>query len=589
MKRPQLKEIPVKQQTITTFGGYNHQYKIGDNEWYDMQNMAPDDTPVLSPRRPRGYLREITGLQGLYARDTLYYIHDGYLYKGGKRIDLSTAGIDRFGGGERTLISMGAYLVIFPDKIRYNTSTGTASSLENYISCTGEIHFDPCRLEDGNADAIYPERSDTAPANPTGGMYWLDTSNNVLKQYASDTGQWVSVPTTYVKISATGIGIGFAVYDGVKISGLPEEYESLNGDTILWGVGDDYIIVVGLTGNTKLTSGSIRVERTVPGMDFVTEQDNRLWGCSSDSHEIYACKLGDPTNWNCFMGISTDSYSATIGTPGDFTGACSHLGYVLFFKEDVIHKVYGNKPANYQVSTVNARGVQKGCHHSLATVSEVLYYKATVGVCAYQGGLPASISENMGSTAYSQAAAGVYGSRYAISMKDSAGKWNLFTYDTLTGLWHRQDHTHATAFARLGDELYYVEDIGGGKGRLCSMGGSLAYEPGGSPPAAAHTEGPVPWYVETGSIETDVPDHLTLRRLQLRLSVETDARVRILLRYDTDTLWQPVYSVRASDRRAVTVPLIPRRCERLRLRIEGTGMAHILALNKIMEEGSERS
>ena len=129
MKRPQLKEIPVKQQTITTFGGYNHQYKIGDNEWYDMQNMAPDDTPVLSPRRPRGYLREITGLQGLYARDTLYYIHDGYLYKGGKRIDLSTAGIDRFGGGERTLISMGAYLVIFPDKIRYNTSTGTASSL----------------------------------------------------------------------------------------------------------------------------------------------------------------------------------------------------------------------------------------------------------------------------------------------------------------------------------------------------------------------------------------------------------------------------------------------------------------------------
>ena len=197
-------------------------------------------------------------------------------------------------------------------------------------------------------------------------MYWLDTSNNVLKQYASDTGQWVSVPTTYVKISADGIGIGFAVYDGVKISGLPEEYESLNGDTILWGVGDDYIIVVGLTGNTKLTSGSIRVERTVPGMDFVTEQDNRLWGCSSDSHEIYACKLGDPTNWNCFMGISTDSYSATIGTPGDFTGACSHLGYVLFFKEDVIHKVYGNKPANYQVST------QGGCRKAATTAWQPL-------------------------------------------------------------------------------------------------------------------------------------------------------------------------------------------------------------------------
>src|SRR5699024_8801601 len=94
----------------------------------------------------------------------------------------------------------------------------------------------------------------------------------------------------------------------------------------------------------------VTVSREIPDMDFLTESENRIWGCSSKNHEIYACKLGDPTNWNCFEGISTDSYSATIGSDGDFTGACTHLGNVLFFKEDSIHKVWGSRPADFQIA-----------------------------------------------------------------------------------------------------------------------------------------------------------------------------------------------------------------------------------------------
>ena len=55
-------------------------------------------------------------------------------------------------------------------------------------------------------------------------------------------------------------------------------------------------------------------------------------------NELYACKLGDFKNWNCFLGISTDSYVASVGTDGPWTGAVTYLGNPIFFKETCLHK-----------------------------------------------------------------------------------------------------------------------------------------------------------------------------------------------------------------------------------------------------------
>ncbi len=43
-------------------------------------------------------------------------------------------------------------------------------------------------------------------------------------------------------------------------------------------------------------------------------------------------------------------------------------------------------------------------------------------------------------------------------MEDAAHSWSLFVYDTRKGLWHREDSTHASEFARVGDELYFLEN-----------------------------------------------------------------------------------------------------------------------------------
>ena len=202
----------------------------------------------------------------------------------------------------------------------------------------------------------------------------------------------------------------------------------------------------------------------MPNMDFIVESGNRLWGCKYGVavngqivNEIYASKLGDFKNWNSFAGISTDSYAASVGTDGQFTGAITHLGYPIFFKENCMHKVYGNYPANYQIQTTACRGVQRGCERSLAIVNEVLYYKARSGVCAYDGSLPMEISSALGDEAYSNAVAGSLGNKYYISMVDSKKQWSLFVYDTLKGMWHREDSTRAIVFCNCRGDLYYID------------------------------------------------------------------------------------------------------------------------------------
>lgn len=83
---------------------------------------------------------------------------------------------------------------------------------------------------------------------------------------------------------------------------------------------------------TASQTNAVTLERKAPKLDYVVECNNRLWGCSSEENEIYACKLGDATNWNCFAGLATDSYTVSVGSDGPFTGAAVQLGYVLFLR-----------------------------------------------------------------------------------------------------------------------------------------------------------------------------------------------------------------------------------------------------------------
>ena len=611
MRLPTLSELQTSRDMIDVFKGYNHNLRIGEDEFYDMKNLTSSHYPTLAVRGRRGtYIIKGTDAegnetisapvnpQGLIAKDALCYVdciteeHEegARFYINGKVVEdftLSSKAEDC----PKQLISMGAYVIIMPDKKWVNTSDLTDfGSIEASVTTQSTVSFEMCRVDGSAYEGALV--SSEAPEEPENMALWIDTSStpHTLKQWAESTAMWVSIATTYVKISAAGIGKPFAENDGVTISGIEnKQLSDLNNTMIVWDRDDDYIVVTGVLDAVITQDNPITVKRTMPNMDFVVESENRLWGCrygvannGEIVNEIYASKLGDFKNWNCFMGISTDSYAATVGTDGQFTGAIAHLGYPIFFKENCMHKVYGNYPANYQIQTTTCRGVQKGSHKSLAIVNEVLYYKSRTSICAYDGSLPQEISYALGEVAYSNAVACSHGNKYYISMHDDTlskdnledvKQWQLFVYDTQKGLWHREDNTRVDAFCSCREELYFIDYY---DRKVKTMFGSGERD-------VSYVE----WSAETGVIGTGSPDKKYVSKLNVRMSLDIGSRVFLYIQYDSADDWEYLFTMDGTTLRSFTVPIRPRRCDHLKLRIDGYGDAKIYSISKTIEGGSD--
>ena len=587
MRYPQLREPDTDRQMVDVFKGYNHNLRIGSGEFFDMKNMTSDYYPVLSPRGKRGVYGAGTSLQGLIAKDTLCYVDGADFVIGGNKVSLglSTEEADC----PKQLVSMGAYVIIMPDKKYVNTKDlSDYGDIEASFTAADDVTFEFCNL---TGDVYrYTIASSTEPevTDEISWDVWFDTSTYpwTPKRYSPSSGTWVTITSTYVKIFTPGIGAAFSQHDGVTISGIVKsEAKELNGNFVVMGCGEDYIIVTGLvTGSItqELSEGIIQVNRSMPNLDYIIESENRLWGCRYGTavngemvNEIYASKLGDFRNWNNFAGISTDSYVASCGSDGPFTGAVTHMGYPLFFKENCVHKVFGNYPANYQIQTTVCRGVQKGCHKSLAMVNETLFYKARSGIMAYDGSLPVEASYALGNEAYSDAVAGAVGNKYYISMKDGCGEWHLFVYDVAKGMWHREDNFRAVDFCYCRGELYGIDPERKG---IMAMTGTGTKEPDA-----------VSWMVETGELGISSPDMKYISRITLRMKLEIGAQLQIYAQYDMSDSWEPLCNLTGTSLRSFSIPVRPRRCDHMKLRMEGVGDVKIYSITKTIETGSEIS
>ena len=590
---PTLQEVSRYREMTTSFGGYNHQLSCQDGQFYDMKNMTSQYYPILSPRQSRGIVKQLVNPQGILDKEDLMWIDEQKLYVNGEEKTLE--GIELSSESPKTLAKMGAYVIIMPDKVWYNEDKGECGYMEHktIIEDGHKIKFTPCSA---NGTAIEYQNAayyETTPAKD--GDYMLSTNNGKpsLKVYSATTKTWLTVATTYIQITATGIGEGFEKGDGVKITsssyldGLQnvfvnkEENGDVSTNTVIVDKTDDSIVITGIMGERQSAPAtfSLTIERKVPEMSFITECNNRLWGCSKDGHEIYCCKLGDVKNWNCFAGISTDSWAATIGSDGKFTGATTYLGYPIFFKEDSLIKVAVSANGGHQIKETKCRGVQKGSERSLAILNETLYYKSTMGVCAYNGSLPVGISDAMGEVRYSDAVAGTIGNRYYISMKDIKGKSHLFVYDTKSGIWSKEDNVDVLYFCTHSDDLYYI-DIADKK--MKSINGTLLYD---VPEKAI--EGKIDWFVESGTIGYSSPDNKYVARINLRITLEVGTNVDFYLQYDSSGVWEHKFNMSGKGTKTFTVPIIPKRCDHFKYKLTGKGECKIHSIAKTLEEGSD--
>jgi len=560
------------------FAGYEHRLKIGDGAFFDTENMSTAAWPLLAARRKRGLVRKLSAPGGILAKEKLALIEGGRLIYGGEE-----TGVKGLAEGEKQLVSMGACLCIFPDKVYFNTAEPTDfGSMEAEYRSHGRVRYSLCRIDgtDYEGVTVSPE----APADPVNAATWLDEKNGRLLEWSAASEEWTEIPTVYTRVEFDSCGIvprRFRANDGVTISGA--DVEHVNGSHILSAVGGgesapDYIVTAGLlTEAVTQTEGSVVLSRRVPDLDYVCEAKNRLWGCKYGTMDgesvnaLYCCALGDFRNWEQFAGLSTDSWRASVGSDGPWTGAVNYLGCPMFFKENRIHRVSVSAAGAHQVSETVCRGVQEGCWKSLQVVNETLFYKSRADVCAYQGSFPESVSDALGDESYSDAAAGSSGDRYYISMKDAAGRFQLFVFDGKRGLWMREDSTHVLRFAALGDELYAMTE-----NALWALNGTE-----GEP------EPFVAWYAESGMQGYEYPDRKYISRFNLRLWMEEGAACDVYLRYDSSGEWVHQGRIRRKGTGTVTLPVRPRRCDHFQLRLAGRGDVKLYSIAKILSIGSD--
>ena len=587
-----LNEVAQHREITTVFGGYNHQISCQDGQFYDMKNMTSQYFPILSPRQSRGIVKSFIYPQGILDKEDLMWIDDRKLYINGDEKTLN--GVTLTDETPKTMAKMGAYVIIMPDRIWYNTENEECGYMEhrNTISVGNEITFSLCEAN-GKVieyhDAAYYETNEAKD-----GDYMMSVKNGKasLKVYSASTKIWLTVASTYIQITATGIGKGFEKGDGIKltldsrIDALSDVFvnEEENGkvstNNVIVDKTDDSITITGIIHQlVKVTDKEFIVERKVPDMEFITECNNRLWGCSKDGHEIYCCKLGDVKNWNCFAGISTDSWAATIGSDGKFTGAITFLGYPIFFKEDSLIKVSVSATGGHQTKETKCRGVQRDSHRSLAILNETLFYKSSTCICAYNGSLPYSISDELGEVRYYGAVAGTIGDRYYISMRDVKGKYNLFVFDSKNRIWCKEDNTEALCFCKHMDDLYFIDVK---DNQMKSVRGTLLYDV-----AERNTEGKFDWFVESGAIGYSSPDNKYVSRINVRITLDVGTNVDFYLQYNSSGEWEHKFNMSGKGTKTFTVPVTPKRCDHFKYKITGKGGCKIHSITKTLEEGSD--
>ena len=574
MRFPKLKQPTLQTQTQHAFGGYCHRTRVGAGEWYDMQNLTGAHYPTLATRAARGLYATPAAVGGLCRFDTLLYTDGADLVVRDYRVPLGLVA----DGRPKKLIRMGAYVIVMPDK-RYVNLANLADfgGIEAHVT-RERVHVRPCR-----ADGVAYTRVTTSPAAPGAPadgecVAWIDSSSvPILCEYSAAMAGWMPVDRPHLRLEAGGIGAPFSLWDGVHLTGLPA---GLDGVYTLQHCESDAIVIAGALCEEQSIK-TLDVSREMPEMDFVIESGNRLWGCrygvaanGSVVNEIYASALGDFRNWSRFDGAASDSFAVGVGTDGAFTGAVTFGGMPIFFKEHCMHRVGGSYPATYQVYTSACEGVRAGSDESVVDLGDVLLYHADGGVYLYDGSLPVCVSDALGDVRYDQAAAGALAGRYYVSMRDRAeGTWHLFVYDTAQRLWHREDDCRARAFCRVGEMLYFID----GAGRIQSV------EAGAHPVAETR----IPFYAVSGVIGGEAPAHRYLERLHLRMGLAAGARVTVSVQYDSIGNFEEIYTTKAKGTRGVTAILRPRRCDHLRLRIEGEGDVRLFALTTYLGGGSD--
>lgn len=167
--------------------------------------------------------------------------------------------------------------------------------------------------------------------------------------------------------------------------------------------------------------------------------------------------------------------------------------------------------------------------------------------------------------------------KFYVSMENSAGEWSIFVYDTRSNLWHREDARQVISFG-WDRELYMLD----AEGNMWLAGNPREL------PADTIPEELVLSMVEFGDFVEGDPNRKGVTKLQLRVELDPGAELTALIRFDSSGEWQTVATLTASEKRSHYLPIVPRRCDHFRIRLEGRGSWRLYSLVRESYSGSEK-
>lgn len=604
MYYPQTPENNNTRTMIDTWLGYNHNYRIDRGEFFEMENLSSDMFPLLAPRKTRVNLTTIDeDDESLYLRGIIQDGEKVWALQETKLWDLSTNTqydledvMDEENGHttEQTLLLMGSYLLIFPLKIYVNLNDPTEyGKMESSYACpTGlTITYTPCNINGSNLQNL--EVSQNEPETPSSGDYWICTNPDKkgLYIYNSSQGSYEAVATSYIKIEAPDISDYFAEGDAVFMN---SQMADVNNGSVIQKISNDYFVIQGLLTEVQVEeptteAWTLTIERKLPHLDYVCTCNNRVWGCKygydSDTrkviNEIYSSKLGDFKNWYVYQGLSTDSYALTIGDMGQFTGCIAFQGYPTFFKENMIYKIYGSYPSQYQLVSNSALGVQAGSHRSLAVVGDYLFYKSVSDVCIYDGSTPVSVSKPLSrNTMFYNAVGGGCQNKYYILMENEGAKKFLYVYDTQLGIWECESVLPIIGFTQSVEGQLYCATQHNVWGLGLRDNSVYTRE-------SCLEEEWVDWYAITGELGYEYADYKYVSRLTLRAFVPFRSELLVQISYD-DRPFEELGCIRGADNIGTqSLGFNPFRCDHFRIKLSGHGDCRIYSLAITFDTESE--
>ena len=560
-----VSKIESVTESAEVFGGIDRSNGTPLGYWQELKGLDFTAYPALRTCKPFSYTELPDGITGyMFKNGGIVYTKADGIYIDGKKtaVELST--------GEKRLVGMGAYILILPDEALINTA-------DDPISVTY-----PTRHELKGSLYEY-NQNQTRPTVAIFKRLYIDVAKDSAELSYYSEGNQIKIAYSYG---------GKTKYLTARIKSISEESYtssgciSINLDTSVYN-DTLYFYTEGrrMENFRVVCIKNATVSRQIPQMDFIVEHNNRLWGCSSADHEIYCSKLGSAVEWGNYDGISTDAWAATVGSDGDFTGACVYANSVLFFKENCVHIVYGTKASNFTVSTIKLRGVQSGSGGSLCISDGLLYYKAPEGLFCFNGSAAHRIDSKLGGDITDTAVMTADG-RYIVM---AAADGTVYFYDKRYAAWYERRLSGVCSAHEINGRLYAVAKGNSGKLTVTRLVGT---------DSDAKKQAENSFEAVSGDIGRGKVFNIYKKlRAAVRYSRKDNEVLRLSLYVSGDGgEWKKAAEYNSAESKSEEItaaPIIPLRCKTVRIKISGktSGDAYAVLYGVYLdsEKGSEIS